>query len=65
MLLIRLLAVLACVAMLAGPVIHNETRPFLLGMPFPLGWIAIWIVLTAAIVAVVYAIDPANRERGR
>jgi hypothetical protein len=48
--------------MLVGPAVHNEVDPFILGMPFPLGWISVWVVLTAVIMAVVYLIDPANRE---
>jgi hypothetical protein len=40
----------------------SEIDPFILGMPFPLGWISVWVVLTAIIMAVVYLIDPANRE---
>jgi hypothetical protein len=31
-------------------------------MPFPLGWISVWVVLTSIIMGVVYLIDPANRE---
>ena len=50
------------IGMLIGPAVHNEVDPFILGMPFPLGWISIWVVLTAIIMAVVYLIDPANRE---
>jgi hypothetical protein len=30
-------------------------------MPFPLGWITVWIVLTSAIMAILYVLDPANR----
>jgi hypothetical protein len=48
--------------MLAGPAVHNEVDPSILGMPFPLGWISVWVVLTAIIMAVIYLIDPANRE---
>jgi hypothetical protein len=30
-------------------------------MPFPLGWISVWVVLTALVMGIVYVIDPANR----
>jgi hypothetical protein len=62
--LIHWLALLPFVGMLIGPVVHNQVDPFILGMPFPLGWITVWVVLTAAIMAVVYALDPANRKNG-
>ena len=58
---IHWLAVIPFVCLPLGPVVHNELRPFILGMPFPLGWIAVWIVLTAVFMAILYAVDPANR----
>jgi len=62
---IRWLAVLPFIGMLAGPIAHNEVEPLILGMPFPLGWITVWVVLTAAIMALIYVLDPANREEHR
>lgn len=59
---IHWLAAIPFIGMLIGPSVHNEVDPFILGMPFPLGWISVWVVLTAIIMAVVYLIDPANRE---
>lgn len=59
--LIHWLALLPFVGMLAGPIVHNQVDPLILGMPFPLGWVAVWVVLTAAVMALVYALDPANR----
>ena len=58
---VHLLAVIPFIGLLIGPVVHNRLRPFILGMPFPLGWITVWIVLTAIVMAVLYALDPANR----
>jgi len=60
---IHWLAVIPFVDMLVGPAVHNEVDPLILGMPFPLGWISVWVVLTAIIMAVVYLIDPANAKR--
>jgi hypothetical protein len=37
------------------------SRPLVLGLPFLLAWIVIWILLTSVIMAVIYAADPANR----
>jgi hypothetical protein len=58
---IHWLALVPVVGMLSGPIVHNEVRPLILGMPFPLGWIAVWVVLTALVMAIIYALDPANR----
>ena len=60
---IHWLAVIPFIGMLIGPAVHNEVDPFILGMPFPLGWISVWVVLTAIIMAVIlYAQSiPANR----
>jgi xanthosine utilization system XapX-like protein len=60
--LIHWLALVPFVGMLMGPIVHNNVRPLILGMPFPLGWITVWVVLTAIVMAVVYALDPANRR---
>jgi len=36
---IHWLAVVPFIGMLVGPAVHNEVDPFILAMPFPLGWI--------------------------
>ena len=59
--LIHVLAAIPFVGMLIGPVVHNELRPFILGMPFLLGWLTCWVVLTSVIMAIIYVLDPANR----
>jgi hypothetical protein len=61
----QFLAIVPCAVMLIGPVVHNKLHPFILDMPFPLGWVTVWIVLTAATMALVYAIDPANKGGDR
>jgi hypothetical protein len=55
---IRWLAVVPFVGMFIGPVLHNSATPFILGMPFILGWLVIWVLLTSAIMAVIYGLDP-------
>jgi hypothetical protein len=59
--MIRLLALLPFAAMLLGPFFFNRVEPTILGMPFLLGWFVAWVVLSAAIMAVIYRLDPANR----
>jgi hypothetical protein len=48
------------VGMLGGVAFVNQATPFVLGLPLPLAWITLWVVLTVAIMAGVYAFDPAN-----
>ncbi len=62
--MIRWLAALPFLGMLIGPVFLNRTQPLVLGMPFLLAWLVMWVVLTSAILAVIYAFDPSNRGDG-
>ncbi|OZB45902.1 MAG: permease [Thiomonas sp. 13-66-29] len=59
---IRYLAWIPPVGSLLGPLLHNDVHPFILGMPFILGWISVWLLLTTPVMALVYLLDPANRE---
>ena len=67
---IGFLAILPILGLLLGPVIHNSSTPFILGMPFLLGWMVIWVVLVSVVMAIIYALDPARqaarveRDRG-
>jgi hypothetical protein len=60
--LIYVLAALPFLGILGGIVFANRVEPFVLGMPFILFWIVLWVVLTSGIMAVIYRLDPANRE---
>ena len=62
---LNLLALLPFVAILGGVFFVNRVTPFLFGLPLLLGWIVLWILLTSAIMAVIYAFDPANRDARR
>jgi tellurite resistance protein TehA-like permease len=57
-----LLAVLPFLGMLVGPFFVNRVTPHVLGMPFLIAWLVAWILLTAAIMAVIFRLDPANRD---
>ncbi len=59
---VRALALLPFVAMLIGPFFVNRVTPYVFGMPFLLAWLVAWILLTAAIMAVIFRLDPANRD---
>ena len=62
--LVYFLAALPFLGILVGIVFANRVEPFVLGMPFVLSWIVAWVLLTSVIMAVVYRIDPTNREDG-
>jgi hypothetical protein len=59
----RALAVLPFVGILVGVPWLNRVEPLVFGMPLILAWIVLWILLTAAIMGIIYACDPANRGR--
>ena len=62
MTLIHVLAALPFLGILGGIFFANREEPFVLGMPFILFWIVLWVVLTSVIMAIVYNLDPANKE---
>jgi hypothetical protein len=55
------LACLPFLGILGGAGFANRTEPYVLGLPFLMAWIVLWVVATSGIMAVVYALDPANR----
>ncbi len=58
----RWLALLPFLGILVGTPFLNRVTPFVLGFPLILAWLVFWVVATAAIMALIYATDPANRE---
>lgn len=60
--LIYLLGALPFLGILGGIVFANRVEPFVLGMPFILFWIVVWVVLTSVIMAIIYNLDPVNKE---
>jgi xanthosine utilization system XapX-like protein len=58
----RFLAVLPFLGILVGTPFVNRVTPLVLGLPLILAWLLLWILLTSAIMAVIYRADPANRR---
>ena len=58
---LRLLAALPFIGILLGVPFVNRVEPLVFGMPLVLAWIVFWVVMSAAIMALVYRLDPTNR----
>jgi Protein of unknown function (DUF3311) len=61
---IRWLAALPFIAILIGTAFVNSVEPLVFGLPLTLAWLVLWVILTAAIMATIYYLDPANADAG-
>jgi len=64
----RWLAVVPAIGMLGGVPFANRVTPYVFGLPFLLFWVTAWVVVTSAIMCLIYALDRARErdaERGR
>jgi len=61
---IHALALLPLAAVLVGPFFLNRVTPFILGMPFLLGWLALTLVLTSTVMALIYRADSRQSADG-
>ncbi|AZB42722.1 DUF3311 domain-containing protein [Bacillus sp. FJAT-42376] len=59
---IYLLALLPVIGFFGGLSFANRVEPYVAGMPFLFFWIILWVGLTSVIMAVIYRLDPANKE---
>ena len=60
---LRVLAALPFIGVLLGVPFVNRVEPLVLGMPFVLAWIVLWVLLSAAIMTIVFRLDPVNRRQ--
>ncbi|MGX2961186.1 DUF3311 domain-containing protein [Peribacillus sp. JNUCC 23] len=58
---IHLLSLIPFIGMLGLPFV-NKIEPYVLGMPFILFWAVMWVVLTSVIMAIIFKLDPNNKE---
>lgn len=56
------LTILPFIGMLGFLPFVNRVEPFVLSMPFVMFWIVLWAVLSSVILAVMYKLDPRNKE---
>ncbi|MDH6124028.1 DUF3311 domain-containing protein [Kitasatospora sp. GP82] len=60
--LLPLLGAVPFVGILGGIFFVNRVTPYVLGLPFILFWVVLWVVLGSVVTAVIYRLDPGNRE---
>ena len=53
----HILAALPTVGLLGGIPWANRVEPYVLGLPFLLFWVVMWVVATSAIMALITALD--------
>ncbi|MGM0922239.1 MAG: DUF3311 domain-containing protein [Bacillota bacterium] len=59
---IYLLGLVPFIGMLGLLPIVNRVTPYVLGVPFILFWIVMWVLLTSGIMLLIFKLDPANKE---
>lgn len=57
-----ILALIPFLALIGGASFANRVTPYVLGMPFLLFWTVLWCILGSVIMAIVYQVDPKNKE---
>ena len=41
----------------------NSVEPYVLGLPFAMFWVVLWVVLAAGLMTIVYRLDARDRAR--
>ena len=59
----HVLAGLPFAGILAGMFFANSVEPYVLGLPFAMFWVVLWVVLAAGLMAIVYRLDTRDRVR--
>ncbi|MGG1368152.1 DUF3311 domain-containing protein [Priestia megaterium] len=56
------LTLIPFIGMLGGAILFNRETPYILGMPFILFWIVLWVMICSLTTAIIYKLDPSNKE---
>jgi hypothetical protein len=59
------LAALPFAGILVGMFFANSVEPYVLGLPFAMFWVVMWVVVSSGLMAVVYRLDSRDRARER
>jgi len=59
----RWLAAVPPTAMLGGIPFANHVEPYVLGLPFLLFWVVLWVVLTGPVMGAIYAFEATAARR--
>lgn len=60
--LTHVLSIIPFIGVLGGIFFANRVTPYVLGLPFMFFWILLWLILTSMIMAIVFKMDPVNKE---
>jgi uncharacterized membrane protein YfcA len=59
---VYLLGVIPFIGILVGSVFASRVDAIVLGMPFLLFWHTLWLVISSALLLIIYKLDPINKE---
>jgi hypothetical protein len=59
------IAAVPFVGILVGMFFANSVEPYVLGLPFAMFWVVMWVVVSSGLMAVVYRLDSRDRARER
>jgi uncharacterized protein DUF3311 len=60
----HILAAIPFVGILVGMFFANSVEPYVLGLPFAMFWVVMWVVVSAGLMAIVYRLDTRDRAGG-
>lgn len=58
---IKLLLLIPFIGMCLCLPFANTIEPYVVGLPFLLFWIILWMILSSIVLAIVYKLDPENQ----
>ncbi|WP_026565058.1 DUF3311 domain-containing protein [Bacillus sp. UNC41MFS5] len=57
----QLLLIIPFIGMCVLLPVADRIEPYILGLPFLLFWIVLWMILSSVVLFIVYKLDPANK----